>query len=383
MRTPCPKRRSLQLYRAGRGKALQRVSIWLAGITALSACAQESEGPKSRNSVRPDYAACLNLTDEIVFDGPLVGYTWILATTGETTYIRPLFAPYQIGVFERSGNERLLGGEGEGPGEFRHIKAMVPLENGSLYVLDVRNRRLSHIDPDGGVLGTTTIPILAEDNGLHILPDSTVLIAGRQPTREFYGYPFFRIGRDGRVLATFSGPSPMPGGGEGYRPVATAVDMRGGIWSTPLDRVRLTEWSIEGDSVRTIAGERPWLEQVSAPRSPPAGPEVDESMLGLPPQSRIVGLSPVGRAGHLLLLGHTADPDWEEAEPPSKSGRWADYYDSVLEVWDVESGEMVCTERFDEYFVRAVSGFVFGFSQDRLGSPMIYRWRLSETDTAP
>lgn len=50
---------------------------------------------------------------------------------------------------------RQLGGEGEGPGEYRQISGISVLRNGNLVVADTRLRRITFLDPLGQVLRTT------------------------------------------------------------------------------------------------------------------------------------------------------------------------------------------------------------------------------------
>lgn len=138
----------------------------------------------------------------------------------------------EILVFEPEGSLRLaIGGEGEGPGEFRLPTSMM-VRDGSVHVWDRRLGRATAFTPDGSVervapFGGEGRPSPSGVNLVSVLPDgSFVLEKGRQEYPETFRetrLAFFRLGPNGESLDTLPparearmGPVPWPeesGGG--------------------------------------------------------------------------------------------------------------------------------------------------------------------------
>lgn len=67
----------------------------------------------------------------------------------------------------------VIGGPGEGPGEFEHPYSIEPDPRGGVWVADLRLARLSRFDPDGRLLEEMQVPQLVR--GFTVLPDGAVL----------------------------------------------------------------------------------------------------------------------------------------------------------------------------------------------------------------
>ncbi len=70
--------------------------------------------------------------------------------------------------FGPDGSHSLIGGRGEGPGEFQGITTLSVTPGDTFFVFDLRVDRVSAFLPDGGLITTFTLP--GEDGGLGTIP---------------------------------------------------------------------------------------------------------------------------------------------------------------------------------------------------------------------
>lgn len=124
---------------------------------------------------------------------------------------------YQIRIFSPDGTFLTrFGREGEGPGEFRHIRVMGTVGSDTLVVMDGRQRRTSRFHPDSGFLGQTLLPeevgITMHFNGM--FGDGSVVFGGgvnwdrgeeeTQPSGyERLTNPFYSVSLDGSEITHF------------------------------------------------------------------------------------------------------------------------------------------------------------------------------------
>lgn len=172
-----------------------------------------------------------------------------------------------------------VGGEGEGPGEFLTMSQMVRMPGDSLGVWDYRSRRLTVLDPEGG-LGRTARMEEAEDVRIPflqgVLPDGSLLASAafvfepgesrnglmRQPAR------YVRYGPDGAALGplvTLPGSESLVESGEGFVRVGTAPLSRHafvhetarGFVGGASDRYELGFYDLDGTLLRLLRLDRP------------------------------------------------------------------------------------------------------------------------------
>jgi hypothetical protein len=211
----------------------------------------------------------LNWTEEVrvgSVDDPVAGFSQIRrvrASDNGNVYALEASGP-EVRVFDASGEPlRVIGGRGQGPGEFQ-LPTEMGLLGDTLWVSDLITRRITWFSLDGDVLFTTPMTRVEVDSGLQdvaltVAPmsprpdgliDSDYSIAVT-PNREFgaFQYPVLLFNREGEVVdtlrwATFQETQStyQVGGSRGYapalfpmRPIATKVS--GGAlvvdWSVP------------------------------------------------------------------------------------------------------------------------------------------------------
>ncbi len=129
-----------------------------------------------------------------------------------------------------------------------------------------------------------------------------------------------------------------------------APSEEGTVWASHRFReYELVEVSSEtGEVFRRIPTNRPWFDDYA---EPPEVPSDDPDLL-LRPQSRLWSVHV--NDGLVWVLGSVGDSNWEtfRSEGFRNIGR---YLDSVIEVYDERTGDLVVSQRFDvedTYFTR-------------------------------
>jgi hypothetical protein len=183
----------------------------------------------------------------------------------------------EVRVFTAQGEPiRVLGGVGQGPGEFSRPMSLGLLGD-TLWVTDLLNRRVTWFGPDGSVLFSTPAPGVAYDTGDPSISVSLVparprpdgLIESDRGMMSYmlngalspYQYPVLLFSRDGEVMDTMRWETSEPftgyfevGGRGGYAPVLESPRP----WkATPPDGgVVIVDWQVSED------GSEGWMEVV-------------------------------------------------------------------------------------------------------------------------
>ncbi|MXW65857.1 MAG: hypothetical protein F4Z72_02430 [Gemmatimonadales bacterium] len=245
----------------------------------------------------------------------------------------------QLLVFDSDGAFlEVRGGNGDGPGEYRVPGRMRPGSDGSLRILDLVNRRITHLSPDGELLETTDI------RSLHGL-DFVTLAAGERHAVSGFGQIDDRlsatteiVGRDGVRLASL-GAAPVASWVVNFFRAPVALDGRGRVWTTRAGGYGFAAWDPDGGSepLARLAGEPDWFD----PGPPQAGAPVSA-----PAPSIVISLR-VDRG--LLWAGTWVADENREAGAAAPSPLELDrLLDTVLDVIDPASGALIARTRRDE-----------------------------------
>lgn len=117
----------------------------------------------------------------------------------------------QIRIFDRAGLHALtLGGQGEGPGEFRSLSQIGSTSNGSIGAWDGNMRRLTFFDAEGSVSRTTEVSSIGgmevpaigwfADGSAVIAPGASPMeIMTLEPGRQRTSKPYLRVAPSGAV----------------------------------------------------------------------------------------------------------------------------------------------------------------------------------------
>jgi hypothetical protein len=133
-------------------------------------------------------------------------------------------------------------------------------------------------------------------------------------------------------------------------------------------------WTVDGQHRSTLVRNPDWFvrdgsDDPGAPQARQEAPRIDAE-------------------GRLWTVSHVADPEWRQSistvrdirgglAPGVAEGDLDDYVDSVVEVIDPDSGELIASIRVDPHLTFVSnSGYAASYREDDVGNPSIEVWRL-------
>ena len=239
-----------------------------------------------------------------------------------------------VGVFQH-----IFGGNGDGPGEYRVPGRIRPGSDGSLRILDLVNRRITHLPPDEGLPETTDI------RSLHGL-DFVTLAAGERHAVSGFGQiddalsaTTEIVDNDGARLASL-GAMPVASWVVNFFRAPVAVDGQGRVWTTRAGEYGFESWDPGEDDgpLTRLAGEPDWFDP---------GPPQPGAPVSAPAPSVVISL----RFDRGLLWAGTwvTDERWEPGAGAAPSPLDLDrLLDTILDVIDPASGALIARTRRDE-----------------------------------
>ena len=246
----------------------------------------------------------------------------------------------QLLVFDSDGAFlETVGGNGDGPGEYRVPGRMRPGSDGGLRILDLVNRRITHLSPDGGLLETTDI------RSLHGL-DFVTLAAGERHAVSGFGQiddvlsaTTEIVDGDGVRVASL-GAVPVASWVVNFFRAPVALDGQGRVWTTRAGEYAFEAWDPEEGSepMTRLVGDPEWFDP---------GPPQPGAPVSAPAPSIVISL----RFDRGLLWTGTwvADEEWETGAGAAPSPLDLDrLLDTILDVIDPASGALVARTRRDE-----------------------------------
>lgn len=235
-----------------------------------------------------------------------------------------------------------IGRSGDGPGEYRLIKDLEALPDDSIVVLSQRLTLLTPTLEFGRTIplsrGVRAFRILALTDGSLVLNNHSVP-----------GQPFVIMDRASNLSRTAGKEvSSDPEQLEHHMTNDNAT----GFWTARVSGKYLLEhWDNGGLRLHAIEPTSAWFSQAAPEAERPSDP------LRVMPQPRITGIW-VDSLDHLWVLGIVADEQWEpqnqEVMDPHVEGfvmpdpeDFPNLFDSIIEVINLRSGEIVSTRRYE------------------------------------
>lgn len=210
-----------------------------------------------------------NVEAHVVLRGPVNGFdldrTGVVARSSTGSFVVSAHNGTKLAVFDSSGKAlRTFGREGDAPGEFRRISAVLFGPGDSLWVLEASQRTAHIFDSAFRFVRRVHLPFAS--NRVLPLSSGDYVIGGLFRRAENAGYPFHRVqGKSGSIhsfgiRSSFSGSSTPP-----EFLSMLALDGAGSLWSVSPNDLRLVEWSRDGSLRRqvklTVNGFTSWSEQ--------------------------------------------------------------------------------------------------------------------------
>lgn len=306
---------------------------------------------------------------ELIFEGEVPS---VVRLSSGAFVAAPATSGWQLLVYDETGEYReSWGQEGDGPGEFRAISRIARLPGDSILVVDY-SRRITILDPSGAYVRSSQLdfmPLMVKPMGSSRWVASTMSVPAAP---ERIGYPIHLYSADGTFQTALGGDMPVVQS----RPSASqrvVVADEEGVWAGRPDRYEIEYWSVSGEQLSVLDRVAEWFpdREVEGAVNPR-----DE-----PPSPYLVDLH-VDQDGLLWTLSIMADASWAPSDGTGYSfaARQGRFYDTVVEVIDPASGELLASQRFDwSAWSFTTDGLIVGFHEGEFGMLVIDLWRASFT----
>ena len=261
--------------------------------------------------------------------------------------------PTEVKVFDGAGAFlHRFGRSGEGPGEFSLIRYVLPIGDSVVAVLDDPSG-LKFFDSAGNLIREARLPFAPGENGAVYADGLGFVISANAPTPGRAGLPLHIVDLDdGSVDVSFgslTGEYPFSDvdGASRYLAEGPAA---GAVWAARLYEYRIELWTPDGLQ-RSLVREVSWF--------PPATQSTLAHGWSERPNTILVGLAATG--SELWVKFRVADERWMEAaeENPVNPDRGL-FYDTMIEVIDLDASRVVGRVRLDEDYSNFVAPGMIG-----------------------
>jgi hypothetical protein len=242
---------------------------------------------------------------------------------------------------------RIVGGAGQGPGEFAHPRHVIPFGGDTIAVWDPMLRRSTIFDAEWRVVETRRVPALAVEvfrlaSGSYIANSSF-----QDPARR--GQPLHRLTSTGEMLASFGGDPAIanPTASVSMWRLLAPVD-HGTFWAGHAGRYMLQRWDSAGVELDRLEREVAWFTPHAASTFLP---DRDE-----PPVPLMRGIH--ARGDTILVAIAVPDDDWRDGlgtrvdgygRTVSSIGDFNLLYDTIVERIDVRETRIVGHHRMESF----------------------------------
>lgn len=290
---------------------------------------------------------------------------WLLGTMDKS--------PGNVAVYDSSGAFlRRFGRKGEGPGELQGVGVMVATRGDTVHVFDNYLRRHTVFSPTYQYLRSSALPGYVLD--AVELSDGSLVVNADFPRPNSVGLPLHKLDAAGRIVHSFGAEVPV------YRSDATyllnrALSVAEGnrVWSAPGPRYEPGLWSLTEKVVevrREVAWFPPQISVVSPGRAQRPSPWVtgvwSEGGQRLWIKLQVPDANWRPRPQEVIAMGERAPPiEWDRE------------YDTIVEVIDIRTGQLLASQRFDQYLRYLLpGGYAVHYREDALGEPFLDVWQL-------
>lgn len=271
-------------------------------------------------------------------------------------------------VYDRQGAFlRLWGRQGSGPGEFRSIWRLLHLPGDSLVVIEQGNRRITVLDSAGKYVRSFALNFQPIE--IDPLANDSWMASGMAFTEDHVGYPLHQLTRDGITRRSFGGDMEVLVGRPSSTQRMIATDtLRDGVWSARPDRYEIEFWTANGERRLTLDRLTAWF--------PDRDIEGSRNRWQDPIHPRLRDMY-VDDSGHVWVLLAVAKEGWKPS--PENFGPLSTHWlnlDTMVEVIDPDSGELVASQRFP-WIASAFTnnGSLVSYREDADGIMVLDIWR--------
>ena len=287
--------------------------------------------------------------------GYIIGITGrVFLDSRDRWFVLETVKPAEVKVYDSDGTFlRLLGREGQGPGEFRRVSYVQEYPTDTLNIYDRGNGRISRFTADFQYIDQRPLRL----SPLYLLFTKTGRLVVNTPYAGDPGnrLPLHFVGPEGTVVQSFGREiAAYRNGGENHHIRVIAPGKEGGVWAASLGRYEIEYWDDDGKLGQIVERVVQWF-------PPHRDPATRTNPRSGSPNPRLRALW-VDKDGLLWTAVDIPQDDWREGFYPYRlqSGLVFDkplkdeHYDSRIEVLDPLRGVALATVTVPE----AVTGFV-------------------------
>ena len=234
---------------------------------------------------------------------------------------------------------RLIGGRGQGPGEFSESIIDVKAVDGQIVVTDSRKNALVVFDSVGEFVEDRRYAF--ESGPLVPIGDGRGVVVSLDRRPDLSGYPLHLVDiATGEASLHFGSRRASEWSIADFdRIAASAVSRVGTIWWGSEYGARVEEWSVDNELLRIVDGDLPWLPAV-----------VPDGVPGGPPSPRLASLA-LDSDDRLWVVSWIADPEWRDVRRVGPGAvLQADahnFYDARLDIFDLGERRHVGSRTWD------------------------------------
>lgn len=276
----------------------------------------------------------------------------------------PLGEPGTLGVFDdRGAFLRIIGGRGQGPGEFESIDVIVASGGETLLVADHRLSRLSRITTRGRIVDILRLPARTFD--IAALSDGRIAAQMNIPTEQKIALPVHILDRKGRILDSFGSMNGMFQDWNADVHARYLAASPSGIWVMRTNEYKFELWNLNGELETTLTRDTEWFH--------PWDLMSRTSYFESPPDTRSMGLQAT-RDGLIWFLFIAADSNWKRRPAINKPpGQFTledlrPVLDWIIEVVDSKQRRVVASHRFDGFVQLAAPGVIARAAEEPSGA---------------
>lgn len=267
---------------------------------------------------------------------------------------------------------RSVGEKGKGPGEYGAPVEVIAFHRDSVALVDALNLRTSILDADLVPRRFVSTPWIPKPLVVAEWPSRLVGRAVARTPRSA-GYPLHLLSMAGRELSvakSFGADSGTLLPGSLPSALALARCDSKTFWAAELSRYQLTEWTYDGRAIRVLDRRPDWFrgdggQGLGNPREPPPARIADTRCAD---------------DGLLWVLINTPKASWRNAWPSrgqarevrSAEIRFSQLFETIIEVVDPRSAQVVARQRTSEYLFGLLAGNrAAAFRNEADGTPSV------------
>jgi hypothetical protein len=282
--------------------------------------------------------------------------------------VAPTMNTGEVGVFDPAGQfERVVGREGQGPGEYQRISTIRVGPGDTVHVIEYG--LVSKLGPDLAFLNRMPLQSPPPDQWT-VLPSGDLVVlavrlGGNTPPMRLHV-----MGRDGRYVTSFA-PAPRAYSrtdDHDERIGALWPSRRyGGLWYAKQNRYALDLY-VDHEPQRSIVRELDWFQ--------PWEGDLPGEGFQRPPRPQLTSIAE-RPDGLLTVVINRADANWQELPRTGTLDRNR-VFDGVIEVLDPVAGEVIATMETEDRIAGVIGDgtLIYIARQDSVGRVRIYVYRI-------